>query len=124
LRPEEVLVDELVRPAILDGVIAELDVVELRLPVGSWNVGTRGTVHEVRPDALLVEIADEDGVTRDLITVPVDAARVVWSMDEHRGSEPSENVPARPEASQKVPDSTAAKSPAQRHLFGSSARRQ
>lgn len=69
-----------VRPAILHSVIGELDVIELRIPVGSWDAGTRGTVHEVRSDALLVEVSDEDGVTRDLITVPVDAARVVWSL--------------------------------------------
>jgi hypothetical protein len=82
------------RPAILDGVISELDVIELRLPVGDWDAGTRGTVHEVRSDALLVEIADEDGVTRDLITVPVNAASVVWSMDEHRRSETPQDVSA------------------------------
>ena len=83
-----------VRPAILNTVIAELDVIELRLPVGTWDAGTRGTVHEVRSDALLVEISDEDGVTRDLITVPVDAARDVWSMDEHRSSETSQGATA------------------------------
>lgn len=74
--------------------IAELDVIELRLPIGQWAAGTRGTVHEVRRDALLVEIADEDGVTRDLISVPVDAARVVWSIDEHGRSGASQDISA------------------------------
>jgi len=101
-----------VRPAILDGVIGELDVIELRLPVGPWDAGTRGTVHGVRPDALLVEISGDDGETLDLITVPIDAAELVWSMDEHGGSEPSRSVPERPETSQSVPDSAVSESPA------------
>jgi hypothetical protein len=109
-----------VRPAILDGVIAELDVIELRLPVGHWDAGTRGTVHEVRSDALLVEISDEEGVTRDLITVPVDAARVVWSMDRHRRPQ---DVPGRPKTSQAVPDSARAKLPKRRDLLTWAAQR-
>lgn len=113
-----------VRPAILDGVIGELDVIELRRPVGPWGAGTKGTVHDVRDDSLLVEISGEDGVTQDLITVPVDAASVVWSMDEHRSAETSQDVPRRPEASQSVPDSSASESPAKRDLFGSAGRRQ
>lgn len=113
-----------VRPAILDGVIAELDVIELRLPVGRWDAGTRGTVHEVRSDVLLVEISDDDGATRDLITVPVEAAEVVWSMDEHKNVETSQDVPRRAKTSQSVPDSSASESPAKRDLFGSAGRRQ
>ena len=80
------------RPAILSSVIGELDVIELLRPVGLWGVGTRGTVHEVSSDALLVEISDDHGATLDLITVPIDGATVVWSMDEHRCPRTSEDV--------------------------------
>lgn len=52
-----------------------LDVIELRVAVDAWEAGTIATVLETRPDSVLAEVADEDGRTRDVITVPLDAAR-------------------------------------------------
>lgn len=62
-------------PAILDGVLNPLDVIELRVTVDSWEAGTIATVLEVGEDTVLAEIADEDGRTLEIITVPVDATK-------------------------------------------------
>ena len=52
--------------------IVEHDVVVLRETVGSWPAGTTGTVVSLQGDALLVEIADDDGKTLDILPVPSD----------------------------------------------------
>jgi hypothetical protein len=49
--------------------IGEIDVVELLKPVGKWPAGTRGAVVSDHGDVKLVEIADEQGVMLDLISV-------------------------------------------------------
>lgn len=49
---------------------AEHDVVALRVPTGAWPAGTKGAVVSVYWDAVLVEIADADGRTRDTLTIP------------------------------------------------------
>lgn len=52
-----------------------LDVVELREPRGQWPAGTVGAVVELFPAEALVEIADEDGKTLELLSVPYEALR-------------------------------------------------
>jgi Domain of unknown function (DUF4926) len=52
-----------------------LDVVELRVATESWEPGTVGTVVELTGDRVLVEVIDEDGRTRDLVSLPRDALR-------------------------------------------------
>jgi hypothetical protein len=57
--------------------IETLGVVRLRVPSGEWEAGTEGTVVEVLEDTALVEIADEEGRMRDLLSVPLDAVTPV-----------------------------------------------
>jgi hypothetical protein len=59
-------------------------VVRLRVPSDEWDAGTEGTVLEVLEDTALVEIADEEGRTRDLISVPVDAVTPVAAQTQER----------------------------------------
>lgn len=54
--------------------IKPLDVIQLRVAVDAWDAGTVATVLEASPDRVLAEIADDDGRTLDVISVPVDAA--------------------------------------------------
>lgn len=61
-----------------------LDVIELRVAVDAWEAGTIATVLETRPDSVLAEVADEDGRTRDVITVPLDAARKLEAPEQKR----------------------------------------
>ena len=70
-----------------------LDVIELRVAVDSWEAGTVATVLEVADGSLLAEVADEHGRTLEVLTVPVEAARV--------GS--AEDVPGRPRTSSDLP---------------------
>ncbi len=53
-----------------------LDVVELRERRGSHPAGTVGAVVELFATEALVEIADENGATAELLTVPYGALRV------------------------------------------------
>lgn len=78
-----------------------LDVIELRTVVAGWEAGTIATVLECRPDAVLAEVADDDGRTLDVVTVPMDAALLVAD----------EDVPGRPETSRNVPAPIAPSSP-------------
>jgi hypothetical protein len=78
-----------------------LDVIELRTVVAGWEAGTIATVLECGPDEVLAEVADDDGRTLDVVTVPVDAALLVGD----------EDVPGRPETSQDVPAPTGPASP-------------
>jgi hypothetical protein len=70
-----------------------LDVIELRVAVDVWEAGTVATVLEALPGSVLAEVADEDGRTLQVLTVPVDAVRPLEF----------EGVPKRPKASQDVP---------------------
>jgi hypothetical protein len=49
--------------------IREHDFVQLLDTVGRWPVGTRGTVVSERGEAKLVEIADEQGIALDYVSV-------------------------------------------------------
>jgi hypothetical protein len=51
-----------------------LDVIQLRVAVDAWEAGTVATVLEATPDRVLAEVADNDGRTLDVISMPVDAA--------------------------------------------------
>lgn len=53
--------------------ISVLDGVELRVSTGRWRAGTVGTVVEVFDDGVMVEIADKDGRTLEILSVPLDA---------------------------------------------------
>ena len=66
-----------------------LDVIELRVAVDSWQEGTIATVLEVAPASVLAEVADENGTTLEILTVPVEAARRLEPQD----------VPRRPKTS-------------------------
>jgi len=81
-----------------------LDVIELRTVVAGWEAGTIATVLECRPDSVLAEVADDDGRTLDVVTVPTDAALLVADDD----------VPERPKASPKRPGSNRSREPASR----------
>jgi hypothetical protein len=78
-----------------------LDVIELRTVVAGWEAGTIATVLECGLDEVLAEVADDDGRTLDVVTVPADAALLVAG----------EDVPGRPETSRNVPAPTAPASP-------------
>ena len=72
--------------------ISEHDCVELTKPIdkdetltrdpgeprgiGQWPAGTRGAVISDYDDHKLVEIMDEDGVTLDIVTVPIEKLRL------------------------------------------------
>jgi hypothetical protein len=58
-----------------------LDVIELAVAIDSWEAGTVATVLEVSPDSLLAEVADGEGRTLDVLTVPIDAARPAAQKD-------------------------------------------
>lgn len=64
--------------AIATHKIHEHDVVRLRQPVGEWPVGEEGTVLAVKDDWKLVEIADEQGVMLDLISIREGDLDLVW----------------------------------------------
>jgi hypothetical protein len=55
-------------------VLKPLDVIELRVAVDSWEAGTVATVLEVAPDSVLAEVADSEGRTLEVVTVPLEAA--------------------------------------------------
>lgn len=68
------MVERAHRRAILDGMLKPLDVIQLRVTVDAWDAGTVATVLEADTDRVLAEVADGDGRTLDVISVPVDAA--------------------------------------------------
>lgn len=51
--------------------ITEHDVVALSEPIGTWPVGTRGTVVSDYGQTKLIEISDDNGATLDLIQAPL-----------------------------------------------------
>jgi hypothetical protein len=59
----------------------ELDVVELRVTIGPWGPGARGTVTHVSDACVEVEFADDKGRTTDMIEVPFNAVKVMESPD-------------------------------------------
>jgi len=58
--------------------IREHDVVRLRRGVGKWAAAREGTVVAEKGNWRLVEIADDRGVTLDLISVREADLDVVW----------------------------------------------
>jgi uncharacterized protein Veg len=60
-----------------DTKLQELDVVELTADAGRWPAGTVGTVVEVFPSSVLVEISDERGHSEDFLTLPHNVLRGV-----------------------------------------------
>ena len=84
-----------------ENMLKELDVIELRVAVDAWEAGTVATVLEVATDSVLVEIANEDGRTLDVLTVPNGAAAPLDARDVPAGSAPDPGsprsvAPARP----------------------------
>lgn len=63
--------------SIAQTVIGELDVVALAQPFSGWPVGTEGAVIYVHPDFKLVEVANDNGETRDELAVADDQVRLV-----------------------------------------------
>lgn len=62
----------------------ELDIVELLTSVAgadvdhAWTAGTRAVILELWDDRALIEIANDNGETLDMPTVPRDDLKVVW----------------------------------------------
>jgi hypothetical protein len=48
-------------------VIEEHDVVRFLQPIERWPAGTEGTVVAMHPEALMVEISDDDGCALDFV---------------------------------------------------------
>jgi hypothetical protein len=48
----------------------------LRQPRDGWPAGTRGTIIEAFEDAAMMEIADGEGVTVAMLTLPYDALTI------------------------------------------------
>ncbi len=57
----------------------ELSQVELRCASGPWGVGTHGVIVDAFESDAIIEIADEDGRTLDLLTLPYHAFTVLDS---------------------------------------------
>ena len=72
--------------------LSELDVIELRVAVDSWESGTVATVLEVRSDSVLAEVADAKGRTLDTVVVPLAAIAPARSADISGHSRMSEDV--------------------------------
>jgi hypothetical protein len=58
--------------------IREHDVVRLKQPAGKWPAGKEGTVLAVKDGWELVELADDQGVTLDLISVRESDLDLAW----------------------------------------------
>lgn len=54
-----------------------LEVVELRVESDGWAAGTTGTVVEVLDEGVIVEIADDDGRTLALLSLPEDTIKKI-----------------------------------------------
>ncbi len=59
--------------------IGLFDVVELQTDHEGWGAGTRGTVVEAFRDGVMVEIADEEGRTLAILSLPYDSVRALES---------------------------------------------
>lgn len=57
--------------------IGEHDVIELLDPIGGWPAGRIGAVVSDHGDSKLIEIADDRGITLDLVEVPEERLRLV-----------------------------------------------
>ena len=75
--------------------VSELDVIELRVAVDSWQAGTVATVLEVGPDTVLAEVAAADGRTLETLVVPIGAARRIEPGEVSKRPKTSQNIPAR-----------------------------
>lgn len=60
-------------------VIEEHDVVRFVEPIDRWPAGTEGAVVALHPEALLVEICDEQGCALDFVWAPDALLEVTWS---------------------------------------------
>jgi hypothetical protein len=60
--------------------IREHDVVKLRRQVGPWSSGQEGTVVAEKGAWKLIEIADEQGATRDFISALDADLDVIWKV--------------------------------------------
>lgn len=60
-------------------VIEEHDVVRFLKPIQGWPAGTKGAVVAMHPEALMVEICDEQGAALDFVWVPDELLQVTWS---------------------------------------------
>jgi hypothetical protein len=72
-----------------------LDVIQLRVTVDAWDAGTVATVLEATADRVLAEVADDDGRTLDVISVPTDAATRIDSDDGARPLRTSSDISGR-----------------------------
>jgi hypothetical protein len=61
-----------------------LDGVELRASAGRWPAGRLGTVLEVFPDGVMVEIADNEGRTLEILSLPSEAVAVLPTTTQER----------------------------------------
>jgi hypothetical protein len=59
-------------------VIEEHDVVRFREPLQGWPAGTEGTVVAMHPEALMVEISDDQGAALDFVWAPDALLEVTW----------------------------------------------
>ena len=59
-------------------VIEEHDVVRFLEPLQGWPAGTEGTVVATHPEALMVEICDEQGAALDFVWAPDALLEVTW----------------------------------------------
>lgn len=60
-------------------VIEEHDVVRFVEPIERWPAGTKGTVVAMHPEALMVEISDDQGCALDFVWAPDALLKVTWS---------------------------------------------
>jgi hypothetical protein len=61
-----------------------LDGVELRVASGRWPAGQTGTVVKVFENGVLVEIADGDGRTLELLSLPYEAVAPIPQPQQER----------------------------------------
>ena len=64
--------------AVTRRAIEEHDVVRFLEPTHGWPAGTEGTVVAMHPEALMVEISDDEGAALDFVWVPDRLLEVTW----------------------------------------------
>jgi hypothetical protein len=57
--------------------ITEPDYIALATPIGKWPAGTRGAVLIDHGSSKLIEIADHDGQTLDMLEVPEEQLKLI-----------------------------------------------
>ncbi len=81
---------------MLDAMLKPLDVIRLSVMVDAWEPGTVATVLEIGSGSVLAEIADDDGRSLAMVTVPLDAAVALELETVAQRTQASQDVPARP----------------------------